>query len=181
VTGPHSESRGCQRACRLALALLFAALLVADPAAASGDGDLVLVPDAKMLILIGLFVALMFPANALLFKPIFRVLDEREARTSGTRDRAQKLQREAIDALTEYERAVREVREEAEGDRKQTLAEARGENGSVRSDARGEAKREVERARGELTEALAGARSTLRAQAEALAEEAAARVLGRPL
>jgi F0F1-type ATP synthase membrane subunit b/b' len=47
--------------------------------------------------------------------------------------------------------------------------------------ARGDAERELERARQEVASALADARAQLRREAEGLAREAAAQVLGRPL
>jgi len=160
----------------------FALLAIASPAWAS-DTNLVLLPDWTGLLplLMLLFVALMFPANALLFKPIFRILDEREERTTGTRQRAGKIMRDAEQTLAKYELAVREVREEAERDRKSAVAEARSENAALTAAAREQAEREVDNATRELAEALIEARQLMRGQAESLASEAAERVLGRPL
>ena len=42
-----------------------------------------------------LFAALIVPVNRLLFQPIFRVLDERDASIAGTRARAERLEHEA--------------------------------------------------------------------------------------
>lgn len=152
------------------------------PAFAS-DTNLVLIPDwtGILPLLLVFFVLLMFPANKLLFKPIFRVLDEREKQTSGTRRRADKIMRDAETTLADYERAVRDVREEAERDRKSDVAVARQENASVTVAAREQAQAEAERAARELAEALEDARVVMREQAESIASEAAASVLGRPL
>ena len=84
-------------------------------------------------------------------------------------------------ALAEYEHAVREVREEAERDRKQRAASARDENASVTAAARAEVEVELQRATSELEATLVQSREGLRAEAENLASEAAARVLGRTL
>jgi len=164
--------------------LVFAVAAVstlARPAAASTN--LELVPDffGILPLLILFFVLLMFPANALLFKPIFRVLDEREKRTNGTRQRAEKIMRDAEETLANYERAVRDVRDEAERDRKSNVATARTENASVTAEARSQAQAEAERAGRELAAALEESRVVMREQAESIAAEAAARVLGRPL
>ncbi len=166
-------------------AFVVAALGVAvfaNPALAS-DTNLVLVPDwtGILPLLLALFVLLMFPANALLFKPIFRVLDEREKRTDGTRKRADKIMRDAEETLAKYEQAVRDVREEAERDRKSGVATARTENAAVTAAAREQAQAEAERTGRELAEALEESRAVMRQQAESIATEAAARVLGRPL
>jgi F0F1-type ATP synthase membrane subunit b/b' len=161
---------------------LFACVLCAGTAAASESG-LVLLPDwfGKLPMLIVLFALLMYPVNTLLFKPIFQVLDAREERTAGTRKRAEKVMKSAEETLAEYERAVREVRAESEQARKREAAVARKENLTTIDEARAESERQLERARIELAAALEASRRTLSATAQGLADEAASRVLGRPL
>jgi F0F1-type ATP synthase membrane subunit b/b' len=165
-----------------AFATLAISVCYANNAVAS-DATLELVPDftGRLPILLALFALLLIPVNALLLKPIFRALAAREEQTAGTRGRAEKTMRNADETLAEYERAVREVREEAERDRKQRAASAREENASVTAAARAEAEAELKRATGELAAVLEQARQGLRAEAESLAGEAAARVLGRTL
>ncbi len=167
---------------RFAFATLVISLLFANHAAAS-DATLELVPDftGQLPLLLVLFVLLMIPVNALLIKPIFRALADRDEQTTGTRGRAEKIMRDADEALAEYEHAVREVREEAERDRKRRAASAREENAAVTAAARTEAGIQLARATDELTAALEQSRQGLRADAESLAGEAAARVLGRSL
>ncbi len=166
----------------LACGTLVACALFVGTAAAS-EGGLVLLPDftGKLPILIVLFALLVYPVNAILFKPIFQVLDAREERTAGTCKRAEKIINDAEQTLANYERAVREVRVDAEQVRKHEAAAARLENRTVIDAARAEAERHLERARTELAAALEQSRQTLRAEAQSLAAEAASRVLGRTL
>ena len=104
-----------------------AALLSADTALASEDG-LVLTPDLPMLLtLMALFIALIFPVNALLFRPIFAALDAREEKIAGTRARAEKLAAQAEEVLQRYQGAVREARESAEQERRNRLTTVKGE------------------------------------------------------
>ncbi len=161
----------------------FAACALFAGAAAASEGDLVLLPDftGKLPILILLFALLVVPVNAILFKPIFQVLDAREERTTGTCKRAEKIMNDAEKTLANYERAVREVRADAEQARKREAAAARQENRTVVDAARADAERHFERARTELAAALEQSRQTLRADAQSLADEAASRVLGRAL
>ena len=121
----------------LAALVAFCALsLVASAAGASGD-ELEILPNPKLLlILIAFFTLLVFPMNALIFKPIFKVLDEREEKTAGTRSHADRLFADAEEVLERYETSVREVRQEAEAGRKQTLEQARADAGNRSSDAR---------------------------------------------
>ena len=76
---------------------------------------------------------------------------------------------------------MRSAREEAEGDRKAVLEQARREQAQLTGSVRSEAEVTINRAREEVAGALEDARSQLRQQAEELAQEAAARVLGRNL
>jgi F0F1-type ATP synthase membrane subunit b/b' len=163
-------------------AALAALLLVTARTATASEGGIVLWPDPTMLlVMIVLFSLLLVPVNTLLFRPLLRALDLRIERTVGTRERAKKLAANAEEILTRYERAVAEVRVEAEQVRRDELARARSETAARTTQARAEAEQEIERARREVANALGAARSRLRGEAESLAREAASRVLGRAL
>jgi F-type H+-transporting ATPase subunit b len=166
----------------VAYSTFVAGALIAGSAAAS-EGDLVLLPDltGKLPILIVLFALLVYPVNEILFKPIFKALDAREERTTGARKRAEKIMSDADETLADYERAVREVRAEAEQARKREAAAARAETATVVDAARADAEGQLQSARVELASALEQARQTLRADAQSLGDEAASRVLGRAL
>ncbi len=164
-----------------AVLLTAAGSLTAGEAYAS-EGDLVLTPELPMLLaLIALFVVLIFPVNALLFRPIFAALDAREDKIAGTRARAEKLSARAEEVLQRYQGTVRETREATEQVRRSLLKDAKNEASERLSSARGEAEREIDRARGEIRSALVAARSSLRGETEDLAREASARILGRNL
>jgi F-type H+-transporting ATPase subunit b len=161
--------------------LAVAALCVASPALAA-SGGLNLVPSWDLLLLlIALFVALIYPLNLLIFKPILRVFDERQEKITGTAARAERMREEADEIIVRYEQAVREVREESELARRQQLEVARNESVSELSGARAGAEREIDTARQAIASSLEGARATLRGEAEGLARQAAERVLGRVL
>lgn len=161
--------------------LAVAALCAASPALAA-SGALNLVPEWDLLLLlIALFVALIYPLNLLIFKPILRVFDDRQEKITGTAARAERLREEADGIVARYEQAVRDVREESELSRRQHLEVARNESVSELSGARASAEREITSARQAITSSLEGARATLRGEAEGLARQAAERVLGRTL
>jgi F-type H+-transporting ATPase subunit b len=166
---------------RIRAGIVFA-LALGVSAQAQAAGGLELMPDPPLLLaLIVLFAVLVFPVNQLVFKPIFRVLDEREEQIDGTRTRAAQLEQETDDVLSRYESQVAAVREEAEQGRRSLLESARGDATGTTGGARAEAEREIERAREEIAEALESARGGLRAESQELARQAAASVLGRPL
>jgi F0F1-type ATP synthase membrane subunit b/b' len=186
--GPEQDHLGAKavmnrdhRIARTAALIAFSvSLLIASETFAS-EGELAIFPDLRMLLLVVFFAVLVFPVNALILKPIFRALDEREEKITGTRRHGDRLIAEADDDLQRYEQAVREARRDAENDRKQTLARARAEGAATTADVRNESKREVGRAREEVVAALDEARTELRVRSEELAKEVAARALGRAL
>ena len=163
-------------------ALAGVAAVAPRSAAAASEGGLVLVPDPTLLLLlIVLFVLMIFPVNALVFRPLLRVLDEREERIAGTRSRAAKLEGQAAELLARYGQSVAETRDESERERRSLLEEVRAEAQRQTAAARGEAESRIEQSRREVGEALESARQSLRSQSAELAREAAAQVLGRAL
>jgi F-type H+-transporting ATPase subunit b len=160
----------------------FACLALGPGAARATEGGLELMPDPTMLaLLLALFVALIFPVDRLLFRPIFRVLDQRAERISGTRRRAEELAAEARDLLARYDQTVSGAREDAERERRGRLDEARSAHVATTGEARSEAEQQIAAARAEVGAALESARAQIRSQCEGLARQAAERVLGRSL
>lgn len=163
------------------IGLIALALVLLAPSA-HASAELELIPKLPLLVpLLLIFVALVFPVNALIMRPIFRALDERQSRIAGARHRAEQIQQEAQRVLERYEESIRRARTEAEATRKQHLSEARGEHLSITRATRLEAEAKIERARGDLARALEEARTGLRAGSRELARAAAERILGRTL
>ena len=158
-----------------------AASALAVPAQAATEGGLQIFPDLRVFYLIAFFALLVFPVNRVLLRPLMRVLDERSERIEGAREHAERLRHEADSVLERYREAVRRAREEAEAERRETVEAARREHAEATTKARGDADQEVARAREEVQAALGDARARVHREAEALARDAASRVLGRSL
>jgi F0F1-type ATP synthase membrane subunit b/b' len=166
----------------LTVAWVAAALFAPTAAFAEEGHGLVLVPElGRIAPLILLFVMLIPFSNALVLKPLLRVLDERDSRIGGTRARAERLERDADEILARYERAVHETRDESERARRTQLTEVRSEAQREIASARSDAEGRLAGARGEIAASLESARGSLRGQAEDLARQAASQVLGRAL
>jgi F0F1-type ATP synthase membrane subunit b/b' len=155
--------------------------LTAAPAQASGA--LELVPDwfGLLPVLVVAFSLLVLPVNSLIFKPIFRALDERAARIEGARRRADSLRRQTDEVMQRYESSIRTAWSEAESVRKQQAAAARAEQASIAAAARAEAEQKIEQARADLVAARSAAAESLRSAAHELSRAAAESVLGRPI
>ncbi len=177
---PGARTRKLALRLRLPLGVALGYAMLAAPAQAAGK--LVLYPDpATLVILIIGFVILIAPINATIFRPLFRVLDERDAKIAGAIRQAEGLVARAAELTEQYRGAIREAREVAEVARKQQLEAARSEYAVITGDARTESEDEIGRARREIESSLAQARTTLERTSGDLAKIAAERILGRSL
>lgn len=164
----------------LGIATALAVLGSVGPAHAAGD--LVLVPDLRIVALyIVVFAILIYPVNRLLLQPLVRTLVERQRRSEGALERAASLRDEAAAAGVEVERRSATARAEAQRRRLAILSEASEEERALIGAARGDADRAIEAVRASVAAELTDARQALRNDARALARDAAARVLGREL
>lgn len=166
------------------LGTTFAALVLASPAAAS-EGGLDIFPDISptgaFLKLLVLFVVLIPLCNLLVFKPLLGVLEERSARIDGARARASEFAANAQAALLQYEQSIGAARKAAESDRRELLEQARRSQTQTQAEARASAEREIAQVRAQVAGSIDAARAELRREADSLARDVAARVLGRPL
>jgi F-type H+-transporting ATPase subunit b len=165
----------------LAVPLAAGALLLTAAPALASEGGLQIYPDSRFLYLLVGFAILIPIVDVLLFRPIFRVLDERHERIEGAKARADEVQRRASELVQRFELAVQQARAGAEAERQQLLERERRDHATRVASEREEAERSLATARREVARAVTDARQFLRRDAESLAREAAARVLGRSL
>lgn len=162
---------------------VVAAILVlpAGTALAAGGGIEIMPSLPKLIPLIALFALMIVPVNRLLIQPMLAVLDERDEKIAGARGRAAEVGKRADAVLASYESSVASAREEAEGERRGQLDQARSTQAERLGRERGDAESRLDQARSEIQTALDQARGGLRAEAEQLARQAAERMLGRGL
>jgi F-type H+-transporting ATPase subunit b len=155
-------------------------LVLAPSLAHAAEGGLSILPDVKRLVvLLVLFLVLLPILNALLFQPLLRALEARDARIAGARARAADLAQQAATLLARHDDAIRQARERAHAEQVQIVEQARSDHHAAVGAARGEAERQLAEARVEITQAATGVRGSLQAEAESIAREIAARMLGR--
>jgi F-type H+-transporting ATPase subunit b len=77
------------------------------------ENSIQLVPDGTLLLHVLIILVMVYVLNATLFKPINRILENREKRTRGRLTEAQEILQNVSEKLAEYERALRAARREA--------------------------------------------------------------------
>jgi F-type H+-transporting ATPase subunit b len=139
-------------------------------------GDLLLgaVPVAVIIVIF------YFVLRSLFFKPILKVMAERQARTLGAQKEAEKAQAAAAEKVKQYEEALRQAKAkvyvEQEAERKQLL----DERAAFLKQARSKTSAEVAQAKDRVTGEFTAAKQDIEATVSQLAMEIARRVLEVP-
>jgi F-type H+-transporting ATPase subunit b len=141
----------------------------------------VLVPDGTLILHIIIILVMVYVLNATLFKPINRILEERERRTRGRSGEAKGIILQVEEKLASYERSLREARSEGyrlmEQERAEAMRERQIKVGAVREEVSRMTEEEKHVIHGQAEEA----RSTLMRDAGAIATEISAQILHRPV
>lgn len=147
-------------------------------ALAEGSGQIIN-PDGSLVLIAILFLIFVFLLNRVLFKPIGRVLDEREVLTDGAKAEARAAARQYQNRLNQYESGIRQARAESYRYLEQQRATALQERGRMIDEAKARAGDELVRAKAEVNRQAAGARSALESEARQIAGRISQNVLGR--
>lgn len=135
--------------------------------------------NGSILVVIVLFVAYHFLMRAIFYRPLARVLDERERRTTGSQADAGEAKAASDRLLADYEAAVKRTRLEgfAQADRVRAEANARREDTLRRTQQ--QAGQDLAEARAAIGQALAAERQVLEGRMTEFAHLIAARILAR--
>src|SRR5512143_2941723 len=124
---------------------------------AEGGGNIIS-PDGSLVLVLVLFIILVFVLNRILFRPIGRVLDERQTLTEGAANQARAARRSYESRLADYEATIRQTRAECYKRSEQERAIAVEERRRLIDDAKLNAHEQIERAKQEIGQQVAQAR-----------------------
>ena len=114
-----------------------------------------LVPDGTIFLHIAIILVMVFLLNRVLFRPVNRVLEERERHTRGRSGEARETVRRVEESLSRYEHSLRAARAES-----YQLLERQ------QSEAAEERRRRLGQVRAEVDEAVGEQKSLIRQQSE---------------
>ena len=139
-----------------------------------------LVPDGTLFVHIAIILLMIYVLNRTLFKPINRVLDERDRRTRGSSDESKDILRRVDESLSHYERSLRAARAESYRLLEQQRAEAmRIRQGKI-EEVREKAARSIEEEKSLIRAQTEEARGSLEEEARRVAASVSMQILGRP-
>lgn len=137
--------------------------------------------DLAILIQLVNFLVLMLVLNIFLYKPIRKVLAERQGRIAEARSRAEGVDQDVQGKMAEYEARLKAMKSGAADERGALIKEAQAEETAILEAARKEATETVSAIKARVAKESADARVLLQEQAKALSVDICEKVLGRSL
>jgi len=125
------------------------------------------------------FLLLIWILNRILYRPVLKVLNERESRISGAQDKAKKLIGQGEGLVADYEVRLRNTKIEAMALKTEIRKEAAVESGRIIDAARQQADGIVGEVRASMSTELEQVRRELEPHLGSLAGEIAEQILGR--
>lgn len=121
-----------------------------------------------------------FILRTIFFKPLLKVMAERDARTVGAQKAAEAAQAAAAEKVKEYEEALKRARAKVYGEQEAGRKKLLDERTELLKQARASASAEIAGAKGRIAGELAAARKDLEATVGQLAAEIVSRILQAP-
>jgi F-type H+-transporting ATPase subunit b len=138
-----------------------------------------LVPDGTLVIHIAIIITMVFILNRVLFRPINRILDERENRTRGRSKEAREIIQRVGDNMSRYEDSLRQARAEGYRLLEQQQAKALDERQNKIASVRKEVEEVIGQERGKIQAQADEARATLGDEARRMAASISSQILRR--
>lgn len=118
--------------------------------------------------------------RSLFFKPLLKVMAERDARTIGAQKAAQDAQAAAADQIKAYQEALKQARATVYAEQEAARKKLLDDRAAKVKEARAAAAAQVSSAKDRVSQDLAGARKDIESSAAQLAAEIARRLLQSP-
>lgn len=137
--------------------------------------------DLAIVIQLVNFLVLMLVLNIFLYKPIRKVLAERQGRIAEAKARAEGVDQDVQEKMAEYEARLKVMKSGAADERGTLLKEAQAEEGAILEAARKEAGEALAAIKARVAKESADAKVLLQEQAKVLSVDICEKVLGRSL
>ena len=139
-------------------------------------GELFLQAVPTVLIILLFYIIL----QAIFFKPLLKVMAERDARTIGAQKAAEEAQAAAADKVQQYESALKQARAQVYAEQEAARKKLLDERAAKVKEVRAKAAAEVATAKDRIAAELATARKDVEATVSQLSAEIARRILESP-
>lgn len=128
-----------------------------------------------------IFLFVLWFLGRVLFRPILKILQEREEKTEGFLNQADEAGKRAEKTLEQYNEKFRQAKKEALDLKRKLVLEGTEQKEAIFNQAKKEARGFLEEMRGNIAKEAEATRKTLRQQVESLGQIMAEKALGRSL
>jgi len=125
------------------------------------------------------FLALIFILNIVLYKPILKLLDEREKRVDGQQAEAKKVIEDSQAIMADYNQKLYNAKVEAMNAKNAARNEASAQAGVIIEDARKKAEEIIDQMQQQMAAEIAQAKKDLEPELSVMAATIAQQILGR--
>jgi len=127
------------------------------------------------------FLLLILVLNVLLYKPLRKIIAERQGRIAEAKGRAESVEQDLQAKMTEYEARLKAMKSGASDERGALVKEALAEEAELLESARKDASDAIAAIKARVAKEAADARTILQEQAKLLSVDICEKVLGRSL
>ena len=127
------------------------------------------------------FVVLLVILNFLFYRPVRRLMQERQQTVDGSYQRARELEGEINAKMENYQQRLQEAKRQGNQERAELRQGALTQESRLLAEARGTAAEQVQSIRARVAAETVGARQALQGETQALAARVAGKVLGRSI
>lgn len=135
--------------------------------------------DITLLYQIGGFFVLYFILNAVLYKPVLKILDERDKNIRGTKQEAEILEAELQKRLMDYEKSLNEAKARAQEERLRIRQEGLDKEREIIENARKDAHDSLLQAKTKLEDDIKSTLIRLKDESKVISKGIAERILDR--
>jgi F-type H+-transporting ATPase subunit b len=135
--------------------------------------------DWTVVVQFGLFVVMLLILSRYLWRPYFKVRDDRHAGIEGAREEAKMMATKARQMVADYDARFGAAKQRGAEERARLRSEAAAYERQVVGAARQEAQKALTEARAKVAEKASAARATLDKEASALGHNIVEKILGR--
>ncbi len=137
--------------------------------------------DISLFVEIVAVLILMAILNSMLFKPMRRMLEERDSRLSGLQGDVERFERNAAQLVNDFQKKLADARKAGAQEKEKLKEEGRLEERRLLAEGSKEAEGKKQQLMAEITSAIDAARKDLAAMTEVFANTMVEKVLGRSL
>ncbi|MCK4502126.1 MAG: hypothetical protein KAU22_03765 [Desulfuromonadales bacterium] len=127
------------------------------------------------------FIVLLVVLNKLLYRPLQKIMAERQETISGGHARAKDLEADIDDKMQRYQQQLSDAKGQANSERNELKKAAGKEEATILAEANGKANIRLQEIKSQVAKEAEAASKTLKNEAESLAGQIATKILGRDL